>query len=175
MVTFNRPAWHAGSDSTWYEHLPAGGVGAAKLERMNFHTLGVEIDNYGPLTKVGSKWRTWFGRDVPSNEVAEVDPAKPGSFKTRYWHAYSEAQLAVVERLAVVLAREFKLKGILGHSDVSPGRKMDPGPVFPMSHLRALVSGRGDDDEVSSVLAGEGANGPPTEDTTVDNGGGEVG
>jgi N-acetylmuramoyl-L-alanine amidase len=173
MVTLDRPAWHAGADSTWYEPLSGNDVGPPSMyNHMNFHSIGIEFDNYGPLTKVGSRWKTWFGRDVPASEVAEVDPAKHGSFKVRWWHAFSEAQLAVAERLSVVLVREFGLRRILGHSDVCPGRKLDPGPVFPMNHLRAMVVGRDDDEQKvtaeklsTSIPNGPGATSPAVSET----------
>lgn len=152
MVPLSCPAWHAGPDSKWVEtmnemtpkelHENVLGSQAKVLVGMNFYALGVEVDNYGPLTKVGKDFKTWFGRTAPASEVAEVDPKSPGAFGKRYWHAYSEQQIQICEELAVCLVRGFGLKDILGHSDVCPGRKTDPGPVFPLKHLRALAFGR---------------------------------
>lgn len=159
MVPLNRPAWHAGPDSKWTEpgpplSKPMGEMDSEELANevlyrhptvlsgMNFYALGIEVDNYGPLTKVGSKFKTWFGRVVPSAQVAEVDPKASGAFGKRYWHAYTEQQIQICEDLAVCLVRGLALKDILSHSDVCPGRKTDPGPVFPLKHIRSLVFGR---------------------------------
>jgi N-acetylmuramoyl-L-alanine amidase len=30
----------------------------------------------------------------------------------------------------------------MGHDDISPGRKFDPGPAFPMESLRTRLFGR---------------------------------
>lgn len=143
MVPLQCPAWHAGPDSRWVEkYEPAASSSLSVLDGMNFYALGIEVDNYGPLTKVGKQFKTWFGRAVPEDQVAEVDPKQPGAFGKRWWHEYSEAQIEICEGLAKCLVRGFGLKEILGHSDVCPGRKTDPGPVFPLKHIRALVTGR---------------------------------
>jgi N-acetylmuramoyl-L-alanine amidase len=142
MVPFDRPAWHAGADSYW---RPDGAMLTDK--GINFYGLGIEFDNYGPLTHVpGAKgrspYRTWFGRDVSPEDVAEVDPKAKGSFGVRFWHEYTEEQLARAEELTMLLVHEFGLVDVLGHSDVAPGRKQDPGPLFPTGRLRSLALGR---------------------------------
>jgi N-acetylmuramoyl-L-alanine amidase len=152
MVPFDRPAWHAGAESTWTYSDPSRPSHEFSqpviLKGMNFHTIGIEFDNYGPLRRLANKKIvTWFGREVPLSEVGEVDPTARGSFGVQYWHAYSSLQIALAERLAIVLVRGFGMRDILGHSDVSPSRKTDPGPLFPMRHLRSLVFGRADEEE----------------------------
>lgn len=157
MVTFDRPAWHAGADSSW-TYVDAARQ-SVRLDHMNFYSLGIEFDNYGPLKRVGHllsagsarvKFVTWFGHTVPSDEVCEVDPKAKGSFGVQYWHTYSNAQIEVAEKLAKLLVREFGLVDILGHSDVAPRRKTDPGPLFPMKNIRSLVFGRADEEDVCS-------------------------
>lgn len=153
MVPFDRPAWHAGAASAWtydkpvisnpqLSHPPTETV---RLSGMNFYALGIEFDNYGPLRQVGKKIVTWFGREVPSNEVAEVDPKAKGAFDTRFWHAYTPFQLDLAERLASILVRGFHLRGVIGHSDILHG-KTDPGPLFPLSHISAAAHGLADDE-----------------------------
>ena len=138
MVPLDRPAWHAGSDSSWK------GPDGTRYEHMNFYSLGIEIDNYGPLTKVGSRYRTWFGRDVDAQEVVEVDPTLPRSFNVRYWHAFSPNQISLAMDVARALVRDFDLDDIIGHYDVCPGRKQDPGPAFPIDRIRASLAPRDD-------------------------------
>ncbi|NND58849.1 MAG: 1,6-anhydro-N-acetylmuramyl-L-alanine amidase AmpD [Gammaproteobacteria bacterium] len=52
---------------------------------------------------------------------------------------------AQYRRLAVVCALLQKhyphIGDIVGHSDIAPGRKTDPGPHFDWSHLRQLLNG----------------------------------
>ena len=137
MVPFDRPAWHAGPDSRW---RPKGQLLADA--HINFYGLGIELDNYGPLTRVGAQYRTWFGAVVPATEVADVDPKAPGSFGVKYWHAYSAEQLEFARDATAYLMKAFGLVDVLGHSDVLPGQKRDPGPLFPLAHIRAYTTGR---------------------------------
>ncbi len=43
---------------------------------------------------------------------------------------FSDAQYAALVRLTRRLKRFFPLRHIVGHSDIAPGRKTDPGPYF---------------------------------------------
>ena len=55
----------------------------------------------------------------------------------RVWHDYPQAQIDAVIALVKKIVQEHKIKPehILGHSDIAPGRKTDPGPRFPWKQL----------------------------------------
>lgn len=52
---------------------------------------------------------------------------------------YTERQYARLVPLAATLRRRYPIAEIVGHSDIAPGRKTDPGPAFDWGRLRALV------------------------------------
>lgn len=132
LVPFNRVAWHAGR-SRWQG-----------LSGLNRHSIGIELDNAGPLDRHGDQWRSWFGRDYPRDEVLVARHKNGG--RRRGWQVYSEAQIAAALEAATALCRHYGLADILGHDDVAPERKTDPGPAFAMESFRAAALGRGDEE-----------------------------
>jgi len=55
---------------------------------------------------------------------------------------YADAQYATLARLVRALRRRYPIADIVGHSDVAPGRKTDPGPAFDWARLRRLSAPR---------------------------------
>jgi len=60
----------------------------------------------------------------------------------------TEGQLEVLTGLCIELMQRYPLitaERVVGHSDIAPGRKVDPGPLFPWDRFRAaLKTGRVD-------------------------------
>ena len=52
---------------------------------------------------------------------------------------YTPIQLQQNIDVCKALSQSFCIKEILGHSEISPGRKTDPGPQFPMIELRKEI------------------------------------
>jgi AmpD protein len=44
--------------------------------------------------------------------------------------SFSDQQYAVLARLTRLLRRRYPIRAIVGHADIAPGRKTDPGPCF---------------------------------------------
>ena len=82
----------------------------------------------------------WEGRTWLNSSSIGIEIVNPGFIDTptgRLWYPYSEAQ---VQALTVLLKDILKRNGlnprsIIGHSDIAPLRKLDPGPLFPWKRL----------------------------------------
>lgn len=140
LVEFERKAWHAGK-SSWHALDSAGK--SVLYEDLNRYSVGLELDNYGALQRDGKgSWRTWWGEHVP-DELVVVATHKHGGHE-RGWHAYSEAQvMAAYEACEALIDAYPTIEDVLGHDDVAPERKIDPGPAFPMASFRSWLFGRG--------------------------------
>jgi AmpD protein len=55
---------------------------------------------------------------------------------------YTAAQYTMLARLIRALRRHYPIADIVGHSDIAPGRKTDPGPAFDWPRLVRLVTPR---------------------------------
>ncbi len=128
LAPFNVKAWHAGI-SHW-----------DGLSGLNSYSIGIEMDNAGPLKKVGEKYQAWFGTLYGEDQV--IYGKHKLDDQPRWWHAYTEAQIQKALELAQLLVRHYGLKDVVGHEDIAPDRKRDPGPAFPLEHIRARVLGR---------------------------------
>lgn len=142
LAGFDRVTWHAGR-SEWE-------LDGKLVTGINAHSIGIELDNPGPLQKTAAGWATYFGKRWPAADVV-IDRHKhaaPGS-APRGWAAYPEAQILAAYVACEALIDAYPtLQDVVGHDDVAPGRKTDPGPAFPMESFRAWLFGRADDSEV---------------------------
>lgn len=131
LVAFNRKAWHAGI-SSW-----AGRNG------LNQFSIGIELDNAGRLQRVGSRFQAWFGELYPPEQAIEAQHQHES--RVAWWHAYTGPQIDAALRVAHLLVQTYRLLDVMGHDDVAPGRKVDPGPAFPMGSFRSRLFGRSND------------------------------
>lgn len=153
IVPFNRMARHAGT-SSW-----------KGLESLNRYSIGIEIANYGWLDPQGDG--SYKRSDTPRFAAEDVTVAPmPGGTRTMGWENYPTDQLDAVERVTrALLAAYPSIAEVLGHEEISPGRKFDPGPAFPMACFRNLLDSRG----LGAIEEDPGAEAPAREryETTV--------
>jgi N-acetylmuramoyl-L-alanine amidase len=97
--------------------------------------VGIEVMCGGKLSKQGSSWKTWYGEVIPAadrRKVTEKDNITAGTYQT-----YTQAQEDALTALLLWLHRNnpavFSLDLVLGHDEVSPGRKNDPGGSLSMT------------------------------------------
>ena len=55
---------------------------------------------------------------------------------------YETRQYTMLARLIDALHKRYLIEDIVGHSDIAPGRKTDPGPAFDWDHLARLTGAR---------------------------------
>jgi N-acetylmuramoyl-L-alanine amidase len=143
LVPFNTIAWHAGPSQF------GNRIG------FNQYSIGIEIDNAGVLEKRGDKYYSWFNKAYEEQDV--IFAVHRNQKTPNYWHAYTQKQIEVVEELCQALVRTYHLKYILGHEEISPIRKIDPGPAFPLDKLRdKIFGGSRDADTAENTKKSEG-------------------
>lgn len=55
---------------------------------------------------------------------------------------FEPVQYEVLADLLADLCSRFPIEGITGHSDIAPGRKTDPGPMFAWGRLKRILEAR---------------------------------
>lgn len=58
------------------------------------------------------------------------------------WHEYTDPQIQSLVKVGALLHKNYNFSDVIGHDDVSPGRKVDPGPLFPMNSIASIILGR---------------------------------
>ncbi|SDI66965.1 N-acetylmuramoyl-L-alanine amidase [Pseudomonas flavescens] len=82
----------------------------------------------------------WQGRTWLNGTTIGIELINQGYFDTpkgRYWQPYAQQQIdALIVLLKDIMQRHQLPPGsIIGHSDIAPQRKVDPGPLFPWKQL----------------------------------------
>lgn len=134
LVPFNKRAWHAGA-SAWENRIG-----------LNRYSIGIELDNAGKLTQQGGKWKNWSEHTFKDSDVI-VAVHKNENAPTG-WHTYTQAQIESALAVCKTLVDKYPtIKDIVGHDDIAPKRKSDPGPAFAMNSFRSHVLGRKEDED----------------------------
>lgn len=141
QVPINRRANHAGRSS--YHGR----------ERCNGFSIGIEIVNPGRMEFAAmGVARAWWGQgfDISEFGILSVKTPEHGDW---LWMPYTEAQIeTVLELLHSLFASVTTLTDVTTHWYISPGRKTDTNPLFPLEQVRSAVFGREEprDDEAET-------------------------
>lgn len=82
----------------------------------------------------------WQGRTWLNASTIGIEMVHPGYVKIageRQWQPWSEEQIStLVVLLKDIVARyDLDIDSVIGHADIAPQRKLDPGPLFPWFRL----------------------------------------
>jgi N-acetylmuramoyl-L-alanine amidase len=97
-----------------------------KFDGLNSCSIGIEYANAGDSSNLIAKW---------SKLPPFLARHKNGGTRCN-WERYTPEQIATGKELSKVLCKRYTLDAILGHDDIAPERKCDPGPAFPMQDFR---------------------------------------
>ena len=118
LVNESKRAWHAGK-SSWRDN-----------KQLNTYSIGIEIVNPGftkhkqdPCTMNTDVWNQHTSVQVPGSSY--------------HWYTFTPEQEQSLIELCKDICKRYNIKPehVLGHSDIAPGRKVDPGPLFPWQKL----------------------------------------
>lgn len=132
---FNRTCGHAGT-SRWKD--PKTG----KLHTaLNGCSIGIELANCGDLVR--EIYPSTAGVDFSGKTIPRMEARHKNGGAVKVWEEYPLEQLKACEEVAKALVARYRLDDVVGHDDIAPERKNDPGPAFPMEALRQACGFRG--------------------------------
>ena len=143
--------------------LPPGEFGGPWIDRLFTNSLPAEMHPYfaevealrvsshlvvardGAVTQyVGFTERAWHaGKSIYQGREACNDFSVGVELEGTDTLPYEPAQYAALAEVVAALCAAYPRlspDALVGHSDIAPGRKTDPGPAFDWPHARRLIS-----------------------------------
>ena len=109
---------------------------------------------------------SWHGRNNINDTSIGIEIVNKGFIEQsdgRYWYPYTESQINALTALAkdIIKRNNIPPENIIGHSDIAPLRKQDPGWLFPWKKLSHMGIGAWPDEAtVKRYLADRPINTP---------------
>jgi N-acetylmuramoyl-L-alanine amidase len=130
LVPFNAAAWHAGPSS--YKGR----------QNVNAFSIGIEIVNPGSMTELNGRAKPWWDQTFDKAQYGIVRRATK-EHGDALWMPYTASQIEISKQLGRALVRHYALKDVTTHWAISPGRKVDTNPLFPLDEVRSFALGGG--------------------------------
>ena len=111
---------------------PKSKVSSHYLIKRNGEIINLVPDLFEAWHAGISSWKNFKSLNKNSIGIEITNPGHQHGYKK-----FPKKQIFSLQKLLNVLVKKFKIKKkyILGHSDISPGRKKDPGEKFPWEML----------------------------------------
>nr|WP_277421100.1 N-acetylmuramoyl-L-alanine amidase [Serratia marcescens] len=110
-----------------------------------------------------SAWRGRSNLNDTSIGIEIVNKGFTRSMLFTHWQPYTAEQIAVLIPLSRDIIQRYGIQpqDVVGHSDIAPQRKQDPGPLFPWRQLaQAGIGAWPDERDVQRLLAGRDRHAP---------------
>ncbi len=127
---FNRTAGHAGV-SAWTD--PKTGK---RYEMLNACSIGIELANCGDMGAL--VYPATMG-PLARQPIPLIRARHKNGGPLTGWEEYPNAQLQAADEVGRLLVAKYNLDDVVGHEDIAPNRKNDPGPAFPMTQFRKAL------------------------------------
>ncbi|WP_273873137.1 N-acetylmuramoyl-L-alanine amidase [Serratia ureilytica] len=108
----------------------------------------------------------WRGRSNLNDTSIGIEIVNKGFTRNMlftHWQPYTAEQIAVLIPLSRDIIQRYGIQpqDVVGHSDIAPQRKQDPGPLFPWRQLaQAGIGAWPDEADVQRLLAGRDRQAP---------------
>jgi N-acetylmuramoyl-L-alanine amidase len=133
LAPTNISTWHA-AQSSWRGKPIVNGF-----------SIGIEIVNPGIMQRTpAGEARAWFGQTFEIGKFG-IEARSTPEHGSGLWMPYTAGQIETVNGICGALTAAYPtIADITTHWAISPGRKVDTNPLFPLEQLRSRVSGRDD-------------------------------
>jgi N-acetylmuramoyl-L-alanine amidase len=127
LAACNMATWHAGKSA--YQGR----------ENVNGFSIGIELVGPGVMrTGKPGHARAWFGVEYPIDHY-RLELKNTPEHGNGWWMPFTDEQLRMTAALCRTLVDAYKLTDITTHWAISPKRKVDPNPLFPLDWCRTLA------------------------------------
>lgn len=122
-------AFHLGLKESTFQKF---GIPYRSLDKIS---IGIEICNWGQLTEKNGKFYNYVNKEVPADEVCELDTPHRGH---KFYHNYTDAQIDAVKELLLLWKQKYNIPLTYYQDiwDVTPRALKGEAGVFTHNSVR---------------------------------------